>query len=763
MPGKEELAQGTIDALTSHIAILYRDEVIIRVNRAWSEYAELNAFGSRLSQNVGANYLDYCSPSGQSPADFNEYGNKAAGIREIIEGKKKIFELEYPNHNLMPPRWFLMRVTCFESGNNIYPVVAHEDITTRKQTEEILRESEERMRLAMRAAGMYSWEIDLQTQAAIVSDNFAEVVGFAPGMFPTSFDNAITELIYPEDAPRAFAAISEAIESGGNLNVEYRFCVPGNGEIQWLEAHATVITDNAGTPLRLVGIAQNITGRKRAEDSLRHQKTLLESLTESVLDGILIVSPDGQMIQSNQRFRDIWNFPPKIIESQSDEAALRWAAQQTTNPAAFLARVASVYEQPDMEVREELTMNDGRVYERYGAPIPGDDDRRLGWVWTFRDITKRKQAEEDLRESRARLRFTLESASIGDWDVNLETGKARRSFLHDKCFGATEPFSDWSFEKFLTFAHPDDRAEIELKFGRAIADVETAAETVRPLANAKNIVFDFQSDVDAQKILGDTIRLQQIVINLANNAVKFTSEGGAVILHLHKKDEMLQLEIIDTGIGIKRGFLPLIFDRFQQADSSTRRVFSGLGLGLTIVRHLTELHDGTISVESMGENFGSVFTLRLPFIKNNEQTPPSKTEIVENFPADFSLRNVKILLVDNDCEGLQPLQIMLEQHRATVECANSAAEAIEKLNGAEYDLLISDIGMPETDGYDLITEVRASGRQIPAIALTAYASMQDRDRTLEAGFQHHLSKPVDFEQLLQTVRDLLNSSDDGKN
>ncbi|HEX8738098.1 MAG TPA: PAS domain S-box protein [Pyrinomonadaceae bacterium] len=291
--------------------------------------------------------------------------------------------------------------------------------------------------------------------------------------------------------------------------------------------------------------------------------------------------------------------------------------------------------------------------------------------------------------------------------------------------------------------------------------VKSAAEAARPLAEQKKVSLVFNSDADSYVLLGDEVRLQQIVSNLINNAIKFTPEDGAVILSLSSTaGGTVLLNVTDTGIGIEPDFLPQIFDRFRQADSTTRRAHSGLGLGLTIVRHLTELHGGRVSAESEGISKGASFIIELPL------SPQPPADLLRNDAADSekgdSLKGARILLVDDDCDAMLPLQIILETHEAEVFCASSVREALEYLAENKFNLLVSDIGMPEMDGYDLITELRkmdaSANHDIPAIALTAYASTQDKRRALMSGFQHHFAKPLDFEQFLATVNSLIAQS-----
>ncbi len=304
-----------------------------------------------------------------------------------------------------------------------------------------------------------------------------------------------------------------------------------------------------------------------------------------------------------------------------------------------------------------------------------------------------------------------------------------------------------------------DKEEVNI-----VSIVKTCVETALPSARQKNLSLAFQSSLAQQELMGDTVRLQQIVNNLINNAVKFTPDGGSISVTLEPAVKKVQIKVEDTGIGISPEFLPMIFDRFKQADSTTKRAHTGLGLGLTIVRHLTELHGGKVKVFSGGEAHGSTFIIELPvtpglsgsaFSENGATKPENNSK----------LKGARIMLVDDDCEGIQPLQILLETQQANVFCAESAKEALEKLSEERFDILISDIGMPGMDGFELIDKVRKlTDRQnyrLPAIALTAYAASEDRERVLSAGYKTHLTKPVDFDDFLSTVDRLLNG-DAGK-
>jgi signal transduction histidine kinase/DNA-binding response OmpR family regulator len=295
-----------------------------------------------------------------------------------------------------------------------------------------------------------------------------------------------------------------------------------------------------------------------------------------------------------------------------------------------------------------------------------------------------------------------------------------------------------------------------------IAIIEAAIESTRPAAAAKAIQFEVAFDAAASHVMGDASRLQQVVWNLFTNAVKFTPEGGHVEVRLEREGTHAQVIVSDNGQGIDQQFLPLIFERFRQADGSTTRKHGGLGLGLAIVRHLVEMHGGTIEAYSEGINKGSRFTVMLP-LKNESRSSHSETDtssFISGGDDDKAvhcsplLDGLRILLVDDEADTRDFIRTVLTQCGADVRCCESTAEAMVAIQQWSPELLISDIGLPGEDGYALIKKVRGSGQQInqiPAVALTAYASHEDRLRALSAGFQVHIAKPVEPEELLNII------------
>jgi signal transduction histidine kinase/ActR/RegA family two-component response regulator len=293
-----------------------------------------------------------------------------------------------------------------------------------------------------------------------------------------------------------------------------------------------------------------------------------------------------------------------------------------------------------------------------------------------------------------------------------------------------------------------------------LADVvESALGTVRPAAEAKGIRLHTIIDPKIGAVRGDPQRLQQIVWNLLSNAIKFTPKDGRVEVSIARVNSHVEIAVADTGQGIRPEFLPHVFDRFRQADGSTTRRHSGLGLGLSIVKQLVELHGGTIRAKSAGADQGATFTVELPRMpvhaEESERAHPQTPAPVSFAHEPMSLTGLRVLVVDDEPDAREIVRRLLAGHGAVPECAASAIEALAAFRKMRPDVIISDIGMPEKDGYELIKDIRemekSLGGTTPAVALTAFARSADRTRAMLAGYQMHLAKPVEPAELIATV------------
>jgi PAS domain S-box-containing protein len=426
------------------------------------------------------------------------------------------------------------------------------------------------------------------------------------------------------------------------------------------------------------------------------------------------------------------------------------------------------------------------------SPITDSTGRIVGASKVARDVSDRKRIEQErelLLENAQRARAEAEAAS-----------RAKDAFLATVSHELRTPLSPilaWStmLRQGALDASKTERAletiercarnqaqlvEDLLDVSRIVAGklhlavrpvdlgpvVRAALDVVRPAAEAKEILLQVVLDPDGGQVSGDPERLQQVVWNLLSNAVKFTPRGGRVRVVLERVGSHLEIAVSDSGQGIAPDFLPYVFERFRQADGTTTRAHAGLGLGLAIVRHIVELHGGSVHAESPGDDGGAAFTVKLPLLPparsagEGERLHPIALRETDDLRRP-SLEGLRILVVDDDPDSNEVVRMLLSSCQAEIEVAGSVAQAIDALRRFDAHLLVSDIGMPVQDGYALIRKVRESdaqrSRPLPAIALTAYGSIDDRVRLFSAGFQAHLTKPVDPAELLALVASLARS------
>jgi PAS domain S-box-containing protein len=397
------------------------------------------------------------------------------------------------------------------------------------------------------------------------------------------------------------------------------------------------------------------------------------------------------------------------------------------------------------------------------TPIFNPNGQVIQLLATSRDVTEQKQAEQErdrLLELEQTARLEAERANrIKDEFLSILSHELRSPL--NPILGWTKLMQTRKFDSTKMAEALSTILQGKLTMEVAPVDlafvVESAIETVRTAAVAKKILLHPVLPHIGQ-VSGDAARLQQVVWNLLSNAIKFTSTGGRVDIELSLITEpelemanYAQLKVTDTGKGIDPSFLPHVFESFRQEDASTTRKYGGLGLGLAIVRQLVEAHGGTIWANSQGEGQGTVFTLRLPLLHAELE----QDQIQSPSNQDPDLSGIRVLTVDDEPDARELLTVLLTQYGAEVLTVNSAAEVLENLASFQPDVIVSDIGMPEVDGYSLIQQIRAlpadTGGQVAAIALSAYAREEDRSQAILSGYQSHLTKPFEPEQLLRAI------------
>jgi PAS domain S-box-containing protein len=439
---------------------------------------------------------------------------------------------------------------------------------------------------------------------------------------------------------------------------------------------------------------------------------------------------------------------------------------------------------------------EGRIHQVHvrASPMLSPQGELLGHVGTLEDITDRKQAEEAraqiIREQVARKEAEAANRMKDEFLATLshELRTPLNSVLGWARLLRTRAFDQATVTRALETIERNAQAQaqliedildvsriirgklqLNLRPIHLIPVMEAAIDAVQPVAEGKSLQLEISLEQAPKQVCGDPDRIQQIVWNLLTNAIKFTPEGGTIKVQVVQVDEMARIQVRDTGIGIEPEFLPYVFDRFRQADSTTTRSHGGLGLGLAIVRHLVELHHGKVYAESEGEGKGATFTLELP-VYSQIKSKSSDRETIDCLPEDHSsaletsvelsqmLSGLRVLVVDDEPDVRELLTTVIEESGAKVIAVSSVKEAIAILEQMQPDILVSDIGMPLEDGYTLIRQVRnldnQKGRHIPAVALTAYVRDEDCQCALESGFQRHISKPVDTTEFIKVIAHL---------
>jgi signal transduction histidine kinase/CheY-like chemotaxis protein len=540
--------------------------------------------------------------------------------------------------------------------------------------------------------------------------------------------------------------------------------------------------------------------RQRAEQEMLRAKEELERRTqelagslammratlESTWDGILVTDARGRVTDFNRRYVDMWRLPREIMEAREHRRILEFTCRQFEESQPFLARIDEIYAAPQEESLDVLELADGRVFERFSG-VQFVDGKNVGRVWSFRDITATRRSEDERRqllESERSARTEAERASatkdeflatlshelrtplsaILGWAYILRSRRMSEAELQEglKVIERNARMQTELIEDLLDMSRiTSGKMRLDVQPVEPVTFIEAALETVRPSAEAKGITLSKLLDPAAGPVMGDPNRLQQIVWNLLSNAIKFTGKDGRVQVLLERVNSHVEITVADTGIGIKPEFLPHVFDRFRQADPSATRTAKGLGLGLSIVKHLVEQHGGSVHVTSPGERQGATFSLRIPLTIVHRTTAPGERihpKGIGGIATDFKrsdLSGVTVLVIDDQADARDLIQRVLADCDATVITVGTAAEALRAVEGERPDVLVSDIGMPDVDGYELLRRVRALGHarggRVPAIALTAFARSEDRTRALRAGFLVHVSKPVEPAELIATV------------
>ncbi len=574
------------------------------------------------------------------------------------------------------------------------------------------------------------------------------------------------------------------------------------GEIVGLMNHTILIArdkteiaiDDSAAPLRdgrgnitgVIMVFHDVTERRAGERRLEVSEIRYRRLFEAAHDGILIVDVnDHKITDVNPFLLDLLDYPRE-----------HFIGKELWEIGVFKDRSASEAAMQKLDERGTVRYENLPLQNRNGRLLPVEvvanvyrEDAHAVIQCNIRDISER-----------ALFQIEREAHLINEQSLRIEAQAANRSkdmFLATLSHELRTPLSaivGWVSILRAEKCNEEDLAEglevierntaaqlrliedvldvsrivsgklrLEIRQCDLVKVITAAVEVVQSTADAKGVSIAMDLDSSASPVTCDPSRIQQVIWNLLSNAVKFTPKGGMVSVSLERVRSSARIKVTDTGRGIEPEFLPFIFERFRQADSSTRRKYGGLGLGLSIAKQLTELHGGTITVESAGWGRGATFSVELPVRAVNlpedddEDVPAGIHPVLSDLP-EVRLDGLRVLIVDDEADARRAVSKVLQAAGAIVTVASSAEDAMFIMSKHQTEVLVSDIAMPDEDGYDLIRRVRAAGhtaRDLPAIALTAFAHKEDRLRALLSGFQVHVPKPVDPHDLIAVIGSLV--------
>ena len=561
-------------------------------------------------------------------------------------------------------------------------------------------------------------------------------------------------------------------------------------KVRGLENGADAYLAEPIAPDELVANIRAMLRLQRAEQAVREREAWFSTTLRSIGDAVIatdlksritLMNPVAQLLTGWDEREARGRFLRDVFQIQNEGTG-----HQVDDPIEKVLREGRVVGLPNHSV---LISRDGRhiPIDDSAAPIRDETGNLLGVVLIFRDVTEQRRADEQLGQSLDRellLRAKAEAAnrlkdefvatvshelrtplnSIKGWVHLLRAGR----LTPDQTVSALEVVErsvrsqNQIVEDLLDISRiTTGKLRLDIRPVAVNSVIEAAIETVLPAAEAKGIVVEATLDQSAETIAGDHNRLQQVVWNLLSNAIKFSRKGGSVRVLSRRTESHLEITVEDNGQGISPDFLPFVFDRFRQEDATPGRKHRGLGLGLAIVRHLVEAHGGEVQAHSEGDGKGATFTVILPVVPVpllDAGREPVPLAVTETNPDLHVLDGVHILVVDDEADARELIAVILGQRGAVVTTAASTPEALELMDKTHFDLLISDIGMPNSNGYALIRKVRERksehGGNTPAIALTAFAQATDRVQAILAGYLTHVPKPVEPAELIAVVASL---------
>lgn len=634
------------------------------------------------------------------------------------------------------------------------------DITERRLVEEALKASEERLRLALDAGRMVAWEWLASTGKTTLSDSARTVLGLTPGI------DSVAEAfryIHPDDRERHQNAVRDAIAHGGAYRCEFRVIRPDDGRVIWVEDRGRVTLGADGRVERASGLLLDVTEKVLAERQARR----LASILEATPDYVAVARADGRLEYLNRAGRRMLGIAEDASgESMPDIWSIcpPWAAERTVKE--WLPRA----------LEEGVVADEGALLDVHGREIPvsfvlighRSETGTLEYLSSVaRDISERIRTEEALR---AADRRKDEFLAMLAHELRNPLAPIRNAVEILKLRSSGDPQLAWPRDVIDRQVHHltrlvDDLLDVSritrgrIELDKEILDLVTvvgrAVEASRPLIDARKQHLAISLPSETLRLEGDVTRLGQVLSNLLHNASKYTEEGGHIWLDAWCEGAEVVLRVRDDGIGIAPDVLPYVFELFTQSERTLDRAQGGLGIGLTVVRRLVEMHGGRVEAASAGTGRGSTFTVRLPLVltpEDEEQPSVSEPPAMARTPEHAR----RILVVDDNVDAAESMALLLQLGGHAVRTAHDGPSGVHAAQEFAPDAVLLDIGLPGMNGYEVAQQMRRDARlrDTILIAVTGYGSSEDRARALEAGFDHHLTKPVEPEALDALIRSL---------
>ena len=687
-----------------------------------------------------------------------------------------------------------------ENGRFVHTRCFTRDITRRTVAEQALRRSEERLQMALLAGHMGTWEWDIASDKVQWSAGLERIHGLAPGAFDGTFE-AFQRDIHPDDRQRVLEAIERAVRDGSEHAIEYRV-VRADGSLAWVEGRGVLMRDQAGQAQRMVGVCMDVTQRKRAEEAIHESERRFARFTQHLPGLAWIKDLQGRYVYVNDAVAAAFGRAREDVTGRADRDIFPPEVAKQ-----FRDNDRKAIESGGIETIESLGQPDGLVHhslvKKFVIPGPDGAPAYIGGIAI--DISDRLRMEQALRDSDRRKDEFL---AILAHELRNPLAPIHAATQVMRAVGMDDPQLRWARDVIERQARVmsrlvDDlmdvsritRGKVELRKQRLnLAEViARAMETARPLLEARRHSVQAHMPPQPLFLLADPTRLEQVFANLLNNAAKYTPECGRIDVQARSDGHDAVISLRDNGIGIDAESLPLVFDMFVQSGgdrSSARGGLGGLGIGLSLVRTLVRMHGGSVEARSAGRGKGSEFIVRLPRLidatsddREEASRPPASSEIALKAgpttqplrqrarhdvsaettaaqPAHDSARR-RILVVDDNHDVAETLAAFLRLEEHVVAVAHDASTALELFGRERPDIVFLDIGLPEIDGCEVARRMRAAEADARAadpgaaparlIALTGWGQPEDYRRSIEAGFDDHLVKPIEPEVLLAIV------------